>query len=101
MKRLGVLAATVVASFAIALAQGCASSQKTTAVTTTTNADGGAADTQPAVDGSANPTPGTSTTTTTTQSNEPDSVLGATAHAIGTIILFPFRLIGDALGLIF
>jgi hypothetical protein len=41
-----------------------------------------------------------SETTTTTTSNEPDSVLGATFHAIGTIILFPFRLVGDAIGLI-
>jgi len=43
----------------------------------------------------------TTTTTTTTTENEPDSVLGATFHAIGTIIAFPFELIGDALGLIF
>jgi hypothetical protein len=39
----------------------------------------------------------TTTTTTTTTSDEPDSVLGATFHAIGTIILFPFRLVGDAI----
>jgi len=45
--------------------------------------------------------PPATTTTTTTTNDEPDSVLGATFHAIGTVILFPFRLVGDALGLIF
>jgi hypothetical protein len=45
--------------------------------------------------------PGTTSSTTTTTTNEPDSVLGSTLNAVGTIILFPFRLIGDALGLIF
>lgn len=39
-------------------------------------------------------------TTTTTTTNEPDSVLGATVHAIGTVVLFPFRLVGDAIGLL-
>jgi uncharacterized membrane protein YdcZ (DUF606 family) len=37
---------------------------------------------------------------TTTTANAPDSVLGAAAHAVGTIILFPFRPVGDALGLL-
>jgi hypothetical protein len=45
--------------------------------------------------------PATATTTTTTVSNEEhDSVVGATLHAVGTIILFPFRLVGDAISLI-
>jgi hypothetical protein len=44
--------------------------------------------------------PPTTTTTTTTTDNEPDSVVGSTLHAVGTIILFPFRLVGDAIGLI-
>jgi hypothetical protein len=35
-----------------------------------------------------------STTTTTTSTSEPDSVLGATFHLVGTIILLPFRIIG-------
>ncbi len=43
----------------------------------------------------------TSTTTTTTTTSEPDSVLGATANAAGTIIAAPFRLVGDALSIIF
>jgi hypothetical protein len=42
----------------------------------------------------------TTTTTTTTTDDRPDSVLGATFHAVGTVILFPFRLVGDALGLL-
>jgi|SRR5579862_4056470 len=45
---------------------------------------------------------GTGTTTyTTTTTSEPDSVVGSTAHAAGTIIAAPFRLVGDALGIIF
>ena len=43
----------------------------------------------------------TSTTTTYTTTSEPDSVVGSTAHAAGTIIAAPFRLVGDALGIIF
>jgi len=71
-------------------AQSCSGQQETKAVertTTTTN--------NPEAQQST-----TITTTTTEKSEEPDSILGATAHAIGTVILFPFRLIGDALGLI-
>jgi hypothetical protein len=40
------------------------------------------------------PLPQSNTTTTTTSSNEPDSVLGAAFHLVGTIILLPFRIIG-------
>ena len=40
------------------------------------------------------------TTTTTTATEEPDSVVGATLHAVATVILFPFRLVGDALSLL-
>ena len=42
-----------------------------------------------------------STTTTYTTTSEPDSVVGSTANAAGTIIAAPFRLVGDALGIIF
>jgi hypothetical protein len=66
--------------------QGCASEQTETVRRTTMTRD-----TAP---------PSTTTTTETTTSKKPDSVLGATAHAVGTVILFPFRLVGDALGLI-
>jgi hypothetical protein len=98
MTRLAILFVAVLAFCPIALMQGCAGSQRTTTVTTRT--DGGAVATQ-STETPGDTSPTQSTTTTTTESNEPDSVLGATAHAIGTIILFPFRLIGDALGLIF
>ena len=70
-----------------ALIEGCSSHSETTTTreTTTANAD--------------DPAP-TTTTTTTTTTDEPDSVLGATFHAVATIILFPFRLVGDAISLI-
>ena len=41
------------------------------------------------------------TTTTTTTDSQPDSVVGSTANAAGTIIAAPFRLVGDAVGIIF
>ena len=41
------------------------------------------------------------TTTTTTTDSQPDSVVGSTAHAAGTIIAAPFRVVGDTLGIIF
>ena len=83
----------------VLLGVGCSSQQSETTTTTTTqsapatDADANAAD-SPQVSRS------TSTTTTTKTSDEPDSVVGSVAHAVGTIILFPFRLIGDALSLI-
>jgi hypothetical protein len=43
----------------------------------------------------------TTTTTTTTTTDEPDSVVGSTVHAVGTIIAAPFRLVGDALTIVF
>ena len=48
--------------------------------------------------------PAESTVTTTTvrpdDEEHHDSVLGATLHAVGTVILFPFRLVGDAISLL-
>lgn len=109
MKRLGVLIATAVASCALMLAQGCASGQRTTSVTTVTRVDGGAltsqttpGDDSPSASSSdPNGPSATTTTTTTTDSGEPDSVLGATLHLVGTVILLPFRIVGDVLGAIF
>jgi hypothetical protein len=66
--------------------QGCSGQSETTTTTTSSEVP--------------QSSPTTTTISTTTTSNEPDSVLGATFHAIGTIILFPFRLVGDAIGLI-
>jgi hypothetical protein len=84
-KRILPIIALSMALITPAVIQGCSSQSETT--TTTTSEEPQSA-------------PTTVTTSTTTTSNEPDSVLGATFHAIGTIILFPFRLVGDAIGLI-
>jgi hypothetical protein len=43
----------------------------------------------------------TTRTTTYTTSEDHDSVVGSTAHAAGTIIAAPFRLVGDALSIVF
>ena len=40
-------------------------------------------------------------TTTTYTTDDHDSVVGSTAHAAGTIIAAPFRLVGDALSIVF
>jgi len=76
-----------------AMLQSCSDQQSTT--TTSSTANPHSASTDP----SAQQAP-TSTTTTTTTSEEPDSILGSTLHAVGTVVLFPFRLIGDAIELI-
>jgi hypothetical protein len=101
MKRLAVLFAAALASCAVVLAQGCSSGERTTTTTSVTRPDGGAV-TSDRGDPEAGYTqvPEATTTTTTTQSNEPDSVLGATTHAVVTIVLLPFRIVGDALELI-
>jgi len=43
----------------------------------------------------------TTTTYTTTTDDDHDSVVGSTVHAAGTIIAAPFRLVGDALSIVF
>jgi hypothetical protein len=102
MKRLGVLFAAASVSCAVVLAQGCSSGERTTTTTSATRADGGAvtSDYGGPQAGYGQPPPSTITTTTTKESNEPDSVLGATTHAVVTIVMLPFRVVGDALGLI-
>ncbi len=70
---------------AFSMVSACSTSRTTTTTTTSKKADQSAPE---------------STTTTTVTTDEPDSVLGATVHAIGTIVLFPFRLVGDAIGLL-
>ncbi len=87
MKKAGAFIAIALLVSAIGVFAGCASEQTKTVRTTTTATD------------PAQPQANTTTTETTTF-KEPDNVLGATAHAVGTVILFPFRLIGDAFGLI-
>ena len=73
---------------------GCSTESTTTTVTTETRP------LPPASDPSTPPSQ-TTTTTTKTTTDQPQSVLGATASAVGTVILFPFRVVGDTLKLIF
>jgi len=101
MKRLALLFAAASVSCAVVLAQGCSSGEGTTTTTSVTRSDGGAVTNDGGgSDAGYGQAPATTTTTTTNQSNEPDSVLGATTHAVVTIVLLPFRVVGDALGLI-
>jgi uncharacterized lipoprotein YajG len=81
------LISVLVLTAALAVA-GCATHQETTQTTYTTTP------------GYTDDSPPQTTTTTTTTSDEPDSVVGSVFHAVGTVILFPFRLIGDAVGLL-
>jgi beta-lactamase regulating signal transducer with metallopeptidase domain len=85
MKKARYLIALLALLVAFSMVSACSTSRSTTTTTTTKKADQSA--------------PQESTTTTVT-TDEPDSVLGATVHAIGTIVLFPFRLVGDAIGLL-
>ncbi len=75
----------------LTMASGC-SSEQTSTTTTRTTVDPSYA--QRSQDSYAPPQPVATTTTTTTTSSEPDSVLGAAFHLVGTIILLPFRIIG-------
>ncbi len=72
-----------IAAFAIALPlmQACSSQSETTTTTTTTE-----------------PVTTTQQTTTTTTDNGHDSLLGATAHFVWTVVAFPFRVVGDVIG---
>jgi len=75
----------------LTMAVGCSSEQSSTTTTQTSVGNPNYAATQ---DSNPPPQPATTTTTTTSTSNEPDSVLGAAFHLVGTIILLPFRIIG-------
>jgi hypothetical protein len=75
----------------LTMAVGCSSEQSST-TTTRTSADNPSYASN--ADSNPPPQPAATTTTTTTTNNEPDSVLGAAFHLVGTIILLPFRIIG-------
>jgi len=77
--------------------QGCSAEQTRTVQQTTTRTDSNDPTT------SDDPTTTTITTKTDTKSNpeHSDSVLGATANAVGTLIAAPFRLVGDAFEIVF
>jgi len=84
------ISSAVVVCFSVL--QGCSAGQtQTEQQTTTTRTD------------PDDPDATTTTTKTDTQTNsaQPDSVLGATANAIGTVVAAPFRLVGDALEIVF
>jgi hypothetical protein len=87
MKTRRMLVAAIALIGVVALTSGCSSEQttRTTTQATASNPEGYS---------TPQPPPAQTTTTTTTNSNEPDSVLGATFHLVGTIILLPFRIIG-------
>jgi hypothetical protein len=74
----------------LSVLQGCSAEQTTTVRRTTTSTE---------------PEDNTTTTTTTTSDSQNteqhDSVLGATASAVGTVIAAPFRLVGDAFEIVF
>lgn len=72
------------AAFALALPlmQACSSQQHSETTTTTTT----------------QPTTTTQQTTTTTTDEGHDSLLGATAHFVWTVVAFPFRVVGDVIG---
>jgi hypothetical protein len=78
----------------MSIAPGCSSEQttRTTTQTTASNPDGAPAQSDSTM--YAQSPPAITSTTTTTTTSEPDSVLGAAFHLVGTIILLPFRIIG-------
>jgi hypothetical protein len=88
MKKFATLIAMALLFSAVEVFPGCASQQTKTVHSTTTTST------------PSQPQASATTTTETTEQQQPDSVLGATAHAVATVILFPFRLIGDAVELI-
>jgi uncharacterized lipoprotein YajG len=84
-RRLNLLLPIIVFAIALPLLPGCSSRQHSETTTTTTEPTTAASSSQ-------------TTTTTTTDDDSHDSVLGATAHLVWTVIAFPFRVVGDVLG---
>ena len=82
--RLNLLLPIIVFAVALPLLPGCSSRQHSETTTTTTEPATAADSSQ--------------TTTTTTTDDSHDSVLGATAHFVWTVVAFPFRVVGDVLG---
>jgi hypothetical protein len=87
-------ALALLAGIGLTSIQGCSSGQETQTTVTSTYPP------TPDDPDASNPPNQPYTTTTTTTTSRPDSVLGATAHAVWTVVALPFRLVGDALGLI-
>jgi hypothetical protein len=101
MTKAGTFIAIALLFSAVVVFPGCASEQTKTTQSTTTASTPEQPEATSTTTASTPAQPQTTTTTTeTTKTKRPDSVLGATAHAVATVILFPFRLIGDTVGLI-
>src|ERR1700693_2123511 len=82
--------------FACPLLQSCADTSSRTTYTTTSD-PGYYSPSETTTTTTGDPgyySPSETTTTTTTSSNEPDSVVGSTADAAGTIVEAPFRIVG-------
>lgn len=91
MKKSMISALTVVAVFfAGTLLQSCSDTGSQTTYTTSSDPGYGYGN-----------SPSETTTTTTYSNNQPDSVVGATGNAVGTIVEAPFEIVSDALGVIF
>ena len=92
--------------FACPLLQSCSDTSSRTTYTTTSDPGYGYPPSETTTYTTSNDpgyrySPSETTTTTTTRSDEPDSVVGATGNAVGTIVEAPFRIVGDTLGILF
>src|ERR1700730_13619067 len=99
------IAVTAILS-ACPLLQSCADTSSRTTYTTTSDPGYGYSPSETTTYTTSNEpgyryAPSETTTATTYRNDEPDSVVGATANAAGTIVELPFRIVGDTLGVIF
>ena len=106
MKKSIISAIAVAAIFgACPLLQSCSDTSSRTTYTTTSDPGYGYSPSETTTYTSNDPgyrySPEETTTTTTTRNDEPDSVVGSTGNAVGTIVEAPFRIVGDTLGILF
>jgi hypothetical protein len=81
---------------------GCAGTKTTSVTTVTESAPAAPPDTVSVEDHEPEaPTQHTTVTTTTTSKERPDGVIGSAFHLVGTVIAFPFRVVGGALDALF
>jgi len=106
MKKSTISAIAVSAIFCtFPLLQSCSDTSSRTTYTTTSDPGYGYSPSETTTYTSNEPgyryAPSETTTTTTTRTDEPDSVVGSTGNAVGTIVEAPFRIVGDTLGILF
>ncbi len=89
MRMCKILMPAFVLALAIGACPGCSSQQQTRTVETTTRTEPVETPTQ---------TKTTTTTTTTTADSGHDSLLGATAHFVWTVVTFPFYVVAGVIG---